>query len=110
MRLCRVAGMGELPRLTIQAQLVLNVLLRDIREERYGLEIAREAHLPSGTIYPILARLEAAGWLESGWENIDESSEGRRRRRYYKLTGRGVRGARRILETTKSLMFPDLAG
>jgi|ERR1041385_1403865 DNA-binding PadR family transcriptional regulator len=102
--------MGDEPRLTLQTQLVLNALLRNVREERYGLEIAREAHLPSGTIYPILARLEAAGWLDSGWEDIDESTEGRRRRRYYKLTGEGVRGARRALQRTKNLMFPDLAG
>ena len=102
--------MGEIPRLTLQTQLVLNVLLRDIRDERYGLDIAREAHLPSGTIYPILARLESAGWLESGWEDIDEAKEGRRRRRYYRLTGHGVREARRAVLATKRLMFPDLAG
>lgn len=102
--------MGDEPRMTLPTQLVLKVFLDDFRREQYGLEVAKQAGLPSGTIYPLLARLEAAGWLESGWENIDESREGRRRRRYYRLTGLGARKARRVLESTKKLMFPELAG
>jgi PadR family transcriptional regulator, regulatory protein PadR len=102
--------MVDRPRLTLQTYLVLNALFRDMRGEKYGLEVAKEARLPSGTIYPILARLEAAGWLESGWEDIDESAEGRRKRRYYRLTGHGISEARRAIESTRTLMFPDLAG
>ena len=102
--------MGDSPRLTLQTQLVLTALLRDPGSERYGLEIAREAHLPSGTIYPILARLESAGWLLGGWEDIDEAREGRRRRRYYKLSPFGASKAAEALASTRRLMFPDLAG
>jgi len=102
--------MGAEPRMTLQTQMVLKALLAEPREEHYGLEIARQAGLPSGTIYPLLARLESAGWLESGWEEIDESQEGRRRRRYYKLTGDGARHARRVLKSTMRLMFPELVG
>jgi hypothetical protein len=29
----------------------------------------------SGTLYPMLARLEAAGWLTSEWEVVDPSEE-----------------------------------
>ena len=100
--------MGEDLRLTLQTQMVLSVLLEG--GEQYGLEIAKQARLASGTIYPILARLESAGWIESGWEDIDESAEGRRRRRYYQLTGVGARQARKVLTATKSAMFPDLVG
>jgi DNA-binding PadR family transcriptional regulator len=78
-----------------QTQAVLLALVRDPTEPQYGLAIAKAAGLASGTIYPILARLEHQGLLESEWEEIDESLVGRRRRRYYRLTGEGVRVARR---------------
>ena len=35
------------------------------------MEIGHAAGLPSGTVHPILARLEGVGWLESRWEEID---------------------------------------
>lgn len=71
--------------MTLPTQLVLHVLLDDPDRERYGLELCRAAGLPSGTIHPILARLEKAGWLISHWEKIDASEEGRPKRRYYRL-------------------------
>ena len=98
------------PRLTYQTRVVLRILLESASEQQYGLEIARRAGLPSGTIYPILARLETAGWLASGWENIDEALEGRRKRRYYQLTGLGAREASAVIAETKLRMFPDLSG
>lgn len=96
-------------RMSLQTQLVLRILLRDLRGEHYGLEIAREVGLPTGTIYPILARLEVAQWLESDWEDIDESAVGRRRRRYYRLTTVGAARAEEALAQTRRLMFPELA-
>jgi transcriptional regulator len=44
--------------------------------------------LPEGTVYPALHRLERSGLLESSW------SDGARRRRVYRLTGRGRRELR----------------
>jgi DNA-binding PadR family transcriptional regulator len=61
------------------------------------LEIGDAAGLPSGTVHPILARLEGAGWLESRWEDVDPRSAGRPARRYYRLTGAGVLEARKAL-------------
>lgn len=49
--------------------------------------------LPSGTVFPILARLEGLGWLESGWEHLAPSVAGGSRRRYYRLTRAGVHAA-----------------
>jgi DNA-binding PadR family transcriptional regulator len=83
--------------MTLPTQLVLHVLLGDPTEERYGLEIGTQAGLPSGTIHPILARLEGVGWLQSRWEDIDPSDAGRPARRYYRLTGAGVESARAAL-------------
>ncbi|MGH3693984.1 MAG: PadR family transcriptional regulator [Pseudonocardiaceae bacterium] len=96
--------MGQRIRITLQTLQVLKVLLDDPGGEHYGLEISRNAELPTGSIYPILARLEAAGWVTSAWENIDEAAEGRRRRRYYRLSRNGVELARReVLEAQRSL-------
>ena len=81
-------------RMTIPTQRVLRVLLEDPQAERYGLEIGDAAGLPSGTVHPILARLEGAGWLESRWEAVDPTVEGRPARRYYRVTREGVQQAR----------------
>ena len=86
------------PRMTLPTQLVLRALLEDLTRELYGVEIGAAAGLPSGTVHPILARLEGRGWLESRWEDIDPRVEGRPARRYYRLTGSGVQSARAALE------------
>ena len=83
------------PRMTIPTQLVLRALLAEPAREMYGLQICAAAGLPSGTIHPILARLEHEhGWLTSRWEDIKPADEGRPRRRYYRLTDGGAERAR----------------
>jgi DNA-binding PadR family transcriptional regulator len=89
--------MGQM-RMTWQTLAVLDVMLDRPAERHYGLELTAAAGLKPGTIYPLLARLEGAGWLASDWEEIDERVEGRRRRRYYRLTGLGQRAARTALD------------
>jgi len=84
---------GAGPRMTIQVQLVLRALLAEPAQEMYGLQICEASGLPSGTIHPILARLEGMGWLESHWEDVDPQEEGRPRRRYYKVTEDGAERA-----------------
>ena len=59
----------------------------------YGLDIIRETGLASGSVYPILHRLETEGWLASRWENIDPTVEARPARRFYSLTAIGATGA-----------------
>ena len=83
--------------MTIPTQLVLSALLADPTRELYGVEIGNAAGLPSGTVHPILARLEGRGWLESRWEDIDPRVEGRPARRYYRLTPAGANAARQAL-------------
>ena len=90
------------PRMTLATQLVLDVLLSDPRAERYGSQIGQGAGLPSGTVHPILARLERVGWLDSRWEDIDPHQEGRPARRYYRLTDSGAAQARRALVRARS--------
>src|SRR6478609_8857344 len=82
------------PRMTLQVQLVLRTLLENPTDPMYGLEIGIKAGLASGTVHPILARLEAIGWVDSRWEEVDPSEEGRPRRRYYCLSSDGAEMAR----------------
>src|SRR5499425_1207686 len=56
------------PRMTLQTQLVLRAMLAEPAAERYGLQLCALTGLASGTIYPIVARLEQLGWVESNWE------------------------------------------
>lgn len=83
--------------MTLPTQLVLSSFLDDPERELYGLEICAAAGLPSGTIHPILARLERLGWLRSSWEEIDPSEEGRPRRRYYRLDPNSIATVRAAL-------------
>jgi PadR family transcriptional regulator len=49
--------------------------------------------MPSGTVYPALARAEEVGYLRGAWEKSNESDPegvGRPRRRYYELTRAGA--------------------
>jgi PadR family transcriptional regulator PadR len=97
---------GEAPRMTLQTLRILNVMLDDPAAHWYGLEVARRADLKTGTIYPALARLERAGWLESRWERVNPSEEGRPRRRLYTLTGQGERAARQAISENASYLAP----
>ncbi|WP_331722356.1 helix-turn-helix domain-containing protein [Streptomyces canus] len=89
--------MAKTPRMTLQTQLVLRTLLESPAEARYGLELSQAAGLPTGTIHPILARLENTGWLESFWEDqneIEKADPPRPRRRYYRFAPSGAESAR----------------
>jgi DNA-binding PadR family transcriptional regulator len=72
---------------------VLSVLMSS-PGELSGAEIGRATKLASGTLYPILARLELAGWFESRWELETPQALGRPRRRLYRITAVGARNAR----------------
>ena len=77
-------------RLTYPTTLVLQALLQS---HHHGFDIMDATALPSGTVYPILRRLEAEGCVRSHWEKEgDARKEQRPPRRYYELTakGRGV--------------------
>lgn len=57
---------------------------------RHGFEIMRATHLPSGSVYPLLRRLEAAGLVDSRWERAAQAhDEGRPQRRYYAMSPAG---------------------
>ena len=84
-------------RLSERGLLVLRHLIEQPRARQSGAEIAKATGVGSGTLYPLLARLETAGWLKSEWEDAEPSEVGRPRRRLYWLTGVGQRRAREAL-------------
>jgi DNA-binding PadR family transcriptional regulator len=55
------------------------------------------SNLSSGTLYPLLYRLEAFGWLDSRWESGDPTVLGRPRRRYYRITGEGAKRVQKVV-------------
>lgn len=69
-------------------------VLRALRAEGdavWGLKIVRTTGRAPGTVYPILERLERAGWVESVWES-DDARPGPRRR-LYRFTPSGAEAA-----------------
>ena len=92
------------PRMTTSVLKVVAALLADPAAERYGLQLMQATGLPSGTLYPILVRLERAGWVESRWEQTDPAAEGRPNRRYYRLTADGAVEARREVAAMQQQM------
>jgi len=65
-------------------------------DELYGLKIAQNAGRKVGSVYPILARLEETGWVESSWEREDRDERGPRRR-FYRFSSEGLEAARNLL-------------
>ena len=79
-------------RMTGPLERVLGAFLADPAAPRYGYDLMEAARLPSGTLYPVLARLEHQKLVASAWETPQQ--EGQRPRKYYQLTGEGIRIAR----------------
>ncbi len=99
--------MANGPRMTLQTMLVLSAMLADPAKRRFGLELCEETGQPSGTIYPILARLEQFGWIEGHKESAAEHlAEGRRARYYYTLTDEGAVRAHAALEQARRSRGP----
>ena len=71
----------------------LDAFSEDQDAELAGTDVMKAAGLSSGTLYPILLRLEKAGVLHSRWEKARPEVLGRPRRRYYSMTrfGRAAR-------------------
>lgn len=86
----------ELKRGTIE--LVLLTLLEE--RERYGYEIVAaieersggRLEVRDGTLYPVLYRLEEAGFVEPRWETQERGVP----RKYYRITDEGTEESRRL--------------
>ena len=74
------------------ARALLAVLLDAGGRWSYGYELATLTGIKSGTLYPLLIRLEAQGCLEAEWQQPVAS--GRPPRHAYRLTASGRQLAR----------------
>ena len=72
---------------------VLGVLL-EAKDPLWGLAIIKATGHPSGSVYPMLERLERAGWIESSWE--EDGARRGPRRRLYALTKEGAAEAKKV--------------
>ena len=87
--------------LSLGAVAVLDAVARRIR---HGFDIMDETGLPSGTVYPILGRLERDGYVRSRWEaQTTAAREKRPPRRYYEVTASGVRALAQSIAHYRSL-------
>ena len=77
--------------LSQHARMILAALLEAGEGWSHGYELARLAEVKSGTLYPLLIRLEGQGYLEAEWQH---PSAGRPPRHAYRLTATGVLLAR----------------
>ncbi len=84
---------GARPRLTQQSLRVLAEFVAHPDASLSGTDLSGRLGLATGTLYPILARLEVAGWLTSAWEDVDPRVAKRPARRYYSPTRLGMREA-----------------
>lgn len=73
--------MKNLGRVTPATALVLEALLS--AERVWGLQIVKDVDKKPGTVYPILDRLESAGWVLGEWDTTEDRKGPRRR--YYRL-------------------------
>lgn len=88
-------------RLTYSTSLVLQAL---VHGRHHGFDIMDATGLPSGTVYPILRRLDSGGFVRSRWEREGLARrEQRPPRRYYELTGGGAALAREAATRYRAL-------
>lgn len=98
-------------RLTHTTALILQALASG---SRHGFQIMDVTGLASGTVYPVLRRLEREGLADSAWEDEAAARDaGRRRRRVYGLTATGAQLAERARErlvATRRVLADDGLG
>ena len=83
-------------KLTYPTTVVLHALANGVR---HGFDVIDATELPSGTVYPILRRLEREGLVSAQWEDAAiAQKEHRPPRRYYELTANG----HQVLETASA--------
>ncbi|MDQ5807157.1 MAG: PadR family transcriptional regulator [Actinomycetota bacterium] len=72
----------------------------------YGFELVKATGLPSGSVYPILRRLENRQLVTARQEVIDPAAPRPRYRVFYELTAEGRRVARESTRTDAPALRP----
>ncbi|MFC6158196.1 PadR family transcriptional regulator [Kribbella jiaozuonensis] len=72
----------------------------------HGYELMEKLKTQSGTLYPILRKLEECGWLSSMWELGDPKELGRKARHGYRLTEKGRSAA--VFRLANTVLPPNI--
>lgn len=94
--------MENWPRMTPATTAVLNSLVGEGDAWTYGYDLLSKSGLRSGSLYPILLRLAARGFLEARWE--EPMPQGRPPRHLYRLTpaGRELASRRKTVSAVRA--------
>jgi PadR family transcriptional regulator PadR len=84
-------------RIELRSGCLVVAALSQLHQEHYGYSLRQALEdvglvIEESTLYPLLRRLESQGLLTSEWRE-----EGRRKKRFYKLSERGARVLERLL-------------
>jgi PadR family transcriptional regulator PadR len=74
-------------RMTPATRTVVEALAEDLMGWHHGYDLMTRTGLKSGSLYPILIRLDERGFLEASWEK--DGPPGRPPRHLYRLTSAG---------------------
>ncbi len=84
--------MPRQPNSSPQSLSLLRAFLAEPQAWHYGYSLSLATHLKSGTLYPMLMRLQSQGLLEARWGESD--TPGRPQRHLYRLSRAGLAAAR----------------
>lgn len=84
-------------RRTSGAVSVARALLADPGGTHYGWDLRTTSGQRSATVYRVLSRMLAEGWLADGWED-PSTTGGRPARRYYRVTEFGLTELRNMVD------------
>ena len=96
--------MGRRLRISPQTLSLLEALLYKPTTWHHGYALSQQTNLASGTLYPILMRLEKLRWLETSWEQPGTAA-GRPPRHLYRLTSEARAWAREELADAQKRKF-----
>jgi DNA-binding PadR family transcriptional regulator len=83
----------------------LRVLEAIAHGAQYGFDVMDQTELPSGTVYPALARLERDGLVRAKWESRTIAHrEKRPPRRYCEVSAHGARAMTQSIEYYRALI------
>jgi PadR family transcriptional regulator PadR len=90
-------------KLELRRGCLIVAVLAQLRVERYGYTLRKALaddglEIDEGTLYPLLRRLETQGMLVSEWRE-----EGKRRKRFYRLSADGVVILEQLLDEWKKI-------
>ena len=90
-------------RLSKQTLTVLDALLTQPGQWQHGYSLSQSTSIASGTLYPILMRLEKLQWLETRWE--EAKTPAGRRGHLYRLSGAAREWAREEIRAAQERRF-----